>query len=202
MKTWLRRHMIYWVGSSHSSYHPATFVGLAPCESKHENVWFVTRPIDRSVTWLCGWVPFTLSHHSAKFDFHRPWESGDITPLICHVTTCLMCHVTCGWNSLILSHLPAKFGVHMSCESGHITLFICHVTTTSKFPPILSHFHAKFGVHRPYGTGNNDVCNIRSNSNSISNTNSNTEVYKWSYFILFDHVENKVNKITQLTNPC
>ena len=28
--------MICWVGSSHSSYHPAKFVGLAACESKGE----------------------------------------------------------------------------------------------------------------------------------------------------------------------
>ena len=34
-------------------------------------------------------------------------------------------------------------------------------------PLTLSDHPAKFGVHRPYGTGNNDVCNISSNSNSI-----------------------------------
>ena len=39
-------------------------------------------------------------------------------------------------------------------------------------PLILSHHPAKFGVHRPYGTGNNGVCNISSNSSS----NSNAEV--------------------------
>ena len=33
-------------------------------------------------------------------------------------------------------------------------------------PFILSHHSAKFGVHRPYGTRNNDVSNISSNSNA------------------------------------
>ena len=37
---------------------------------------------------------------------------------------------------------------------------------------ILSHHPAKFGVHRPYGTGNNGVCNNNSDSNSISNSNA------------------------------
>ena len=31
---------------------------------------------------------------------------------------------------------------------------------------MLSHHTAKFGIHMPYGTGNNDVCNISCNSNS------------------------------------
>ena len=93
--------------------------------------WFVTCPLDQSVTWLCGWCPFILSHHPAKFEIHRPWESWDITSLICHVTTRSMCHVTCGWGSLILSHHTTRFGVHRSCESGNITPLICHVTTWS-----------------------------------------------------------------------
>ena len=93
--------------------------------------WFATWPLDRSVTWLCGWGLLTLSHHSAKFGFHRPWERGDITSLICPVTTWSMWHVTCGWDSLILSHHPDRFGVHRPCESGNITSLICHVTTWS-----------------------------------------------------------------------
>ena len=36
-------------------------------------------------------------------------------------------------------------------------------------PLILNHHPAGFAVHRPNGTGNNDVCCISSNSNSISN---------------------------------
>ena len=60
---------------------------------------------------------------------------------------------------------------------------ICHVTTISKChvtlwegPLFLSDHPANFGVHKPYGTGNNGVCNISSGSNSISNSNSNAEV--------------------------
>ena len=49
--------------------------------------WFVTCPLDRCFTWLCGWGLFILIHHPAKFGVHRPCESGDITSLICHVTT-------------------------------------------------------------------------------------------------------------------
>ena len=33
-------------------------------------------------------------YHSAKFGVHRPFESGDITFLIGHVTTKSKCHVT------------------------------------------------------------------------------------------------------------
>ena len=86
----------------------------------------------------------------------------------------------CGGGSLILSHHPPKFGVHRPCEIGDITFFICHVTTNRRVtwlcgwgPFILSHHSAKFGVHRPYGTRNNDISNI------ISNSNSSAEVYKW-----------------------
>ena len=43
-------------------------------------------------------------------------------------------------------------------------------------PLILSHHPAKIGVHRPYGTVNNGICNISSNSSSTSNSNSNAQV--------------------------
>ena len=75
-----------------------------------------------------------------------------------------------------------NFGSHGPCECGDITFLIYHVTTWSMYHVtlwvvslILSHHPAKFGVHRPYGTGNNGLCYISSNSNS----NSNAEVYKW-----------------------
>ena len=159
MKMWLRCHVIRWVGSSHSSYHPAKVVGLGPCE-KVKYFWFVTWPLDPSVRWLCRWGPFTLRHHSGKFGFHRAWESGDLTSLICHVTTWLMCHVTCGWGSLILNHHSARLGVHRPCESGNITSLICHVTTCFMCHVtcgwgslIVSHYPAKFGVHRPCENG-------------------------------------------------
>ena len=57
-----------------------------------------------------------LSHHPAKFGAQRPCESEDITFFICHVTTCLMCHMTL-WMGFILSDHPAKFRVHRSYET-------------------------------------------------------------------------------------
>ena len=76
-----------------------------------------------------------------------------------------------------------KFVVHKSFESGDISFSIYLVTTISKChvtlwmgPLILSDHPAKFRVHRLYGTGNNGVCNISSNSSSISNSNPNAEV--------------------------
>ena len=35
-----------------------------------------------------------LSHELAKFKIHRPYESGDITFFICHVTAISKCQVT------------------------------------------------------------------------------------------------------------
>ena len=60
--------------------------------------WLVMWSPHQSVTWLFEWAPFILSHHPAKFGVRRPCESGDITSLIYHVTTCLMFHVICGWG--------------------------------------------------------------------------------------------------------
>ena len=77
---------------------------------KTKYIWFVTWPLDRSVTWLSGWGPLILSHYPTKFGIHRPWESGDITFLTCHVTTWLMCHVTCRWGSPHSSHLLLNLG--------------------------------------------------------------------------------------------
>ena len=91
---WSRYHMTYWLESSHSSYQPAKFVGLHFVKVKMKYFDFVTWPLDRCVTWLCGWGLFILSYHPVKFGIHRPCESGNITPLICQVTTELMCHVT------------------------------------------------------------------------------------------------------------
>ena len=86
VKTWLRCHMTCWVGSSHSSYNRAKFVGLASCESKGKIIFicYVTTWSIYYVTLSVG--PVTISHYSAKFGIHGAWESGDITPLICHVT--------------------------------------------------------------------------------------------------------------------
>ena len=43
---------------------------------------------------FCGWGSLILSYHSAKFGLHGPCESGDVTFVICHVTTKWKCHVT------------------------------------------------------------------------------------------------------------
>ena len=56
---------------------------------------------------------------------------------------------------------------------------------------ILNHHPARFGVHRPYGTGNNGVCSISSDSNSDSNaevpmprfTNGQCNV-RWTYWCI------------------
>ena len=56
--------------------------------------WFDTCVHNWSVTWLCGWGSLILSQHPVKFGVHRPCESGDITLLICHVTTISKCHMT------------------------------------------------------------------------------------------------------------
>ena len=78
----------------------------------------------------------------------------------------------CRCDFTILSHYPAKFG-----SVGLVKVEICFwfvtwprgwsVTWLCGWSPlILSHHPAKFGVHRPYGTGNNGICNISSNSNA------------------------------------
>ena len=82
-----RRHMTCWVGSSHSSHHPAKFVDLVPCDH------VTARLKCQSVTWLCGWGFLSLIHHPAKFGVHTSYESGNITLFICQVTTILKCRV-------------------------------------------------------------------------------------------------------------
>ena len=123
-------------GISHSySYNSAEFVGFAPCESK-EIIFLICHMTPWS-TWLCGWGPFILSHHPVKFGIHRPFESGDISSEICHVTRGRCVTWFFGWGPFILIHHPSKFGVHRPCESGIITFFICHVTRISKCHVIL-----------------------------------------------------------------
>ena len=68
--------------------------GLHLVKVKIKYFYFVTWPLDRFVTWLCGWSSLVLSHHPTRFGVHRPCESENITPLICHVTTWSMSHVT------------------------------------------------------------------------------------------------------------
>ena len=73
--------------------------------------------------WHCGWGFLILSHHPAKFGIYRPWKSGDITSLICHVTTWLMYRVTL-WVGFFLPNSPrCNVWVHRPCEKGIITFF-------------------------------------------------------------------------------
>ena len=120
---------------------------LRLAKMKIKYFWFVTWP-HQSATWLCGWVPLILSHHTDKFGVHRPcksvtWPRDQSVAWLCR----------CG--PFILSHNLAKFGGHGLCESGdtmlcicHMTWSMCHVTLWGGGFLILS---AKFGVHRLYG---------------------------------------------------
>ena len=133
--TWRRDQCVTWhVGWGFISLvtTPLSLWTLRFVKVKIKYYWFVTWWLDRSVTSLFGWSSIILSHHPAKFEIHRLWESGNITPLICQVTTCLMYHVIFGWGSVLQSHHPGRFGFHRPCESEDITSFICHVTTKSK----------------------------------------------------------------------
>ena len=91
------------------TWGPSSWISTVPSFGDHEPVnmeakhfWFFTRPRNRCVTWLCRWGFHVVSYHSAKFGVHRPCESGDITFLICHVTTISNCHVTFWVGSLHL----------------------------------------------------------------------------------------------------
>ena len=80
--------MMCWVGSSHSSRHPAKFLTL--CLVKGKTKYFdLSRDhtIEVSLDLMGGF------HHPTMFGVHRPCESGDVTFLICHVTTWLLCHI-------------------------------------------------------------------------------------------------------------
>ena len=82
------------VGSSHSSHHPAKFVGPVPCESEGK-IFLICHMTIQLKCQVTLWVDFLHPKSPpAKFGVHRPFECGDITFLIFHVTTQLMCHVT------------------------------------------------------------------------------------------------------------
>ena len=76
-------HVTLWVGSPHP--RPLGSIGLAKVEIKRFG--FFTWPRDWRLTWFCRWGFLILSYHPAKLGVHRPCESGNITFLICHVTT-------------------------------------------------------------------------------------------------------------------
>ena len=68
------------------------------------------------------------SYHPAKFGVHRPYESGDITSLIFHVTKISKCHVTLLVGFCHLK-LPAKLGVHR--PYGTENNVVCHINSNS-----------------------------------------------------------------------
>ena len=102
-------------------------MGLVNVEIKRS--WFVMWSRGRCVTWLCRWDAIILSHYPAKFGTHRPWESGNITFLICNVTAISKCHVTLKVGSLILNCHRAKIGVHRPYGTGNNG--ICNISSNS-----------------------------------------------------------------------
>ena len=66
--------MTCWVGSFHSSYHSAKFVGLAHCESK-DQIFLICRVTTRLICYVTLWVEslHPSSHHpsSAKFGLEK-----------------------------------------------------------------------------------------------------------------------------------
>ena len=114
---------------------------------------FVTWPRGRCVTWICRWGPLILSHHPAKFGVHRPYENGNITFFICHVTAILKSHVTlCVYwevtNPLCLGSIGlVKVGIQrfwfVTWPHGRCVTWRCRWG-----PLILTHHFGKFGVHR------------------------------------------------------
>ena len=146
--TQLKCHVTFWVGPLHpelAPYHVLRAMGLVNVETKR--FWFVTWPWEWCVTWLCGWGSLILSYDSIKFGAHRPCERGDITILICHMTT--ISKWPCGWGPLVLSHQPAKFGVHrpwrysiFDLSRGHVcVMWLCRWGLL-----VLCHHTAKFEV--------------------------------------------------------
>ena len=145
--------------------------------------WFVTWSRDRYLAWLCGGCLFILSQQSAKFGIHRPCESGGIIPLMCHLVTWFVCRVAL-WVGFPHPKWPCckVWGPYALWKWNYNVFYLSRdrdIEVSRDFPLNLSYHSAKFGVHRPYGTGNNGVCNI--GSNSISSSSSNAEVYKWRF---------------------
>ena len=81
---------------------------------------FITWLLVRCVTWLCGWGPLILIHHTAKFGVHKSCESGDTgfyLPPDHNIEVSR--DFVGGWGPLILSDRPAKFGVHRPYGTGN-----------------------------------------------------------------------------------
>ena len=91
LDTWPRDRCVTWLckwGPLILSHYP----GLVKVEI--HRFLFVMGPWYWNFTSICGWGHLILSHHYGKSGGHRPSESGDITFLICHMTTRSICHVT------------------------------------------------------------------------------------------------------------
>ena len=126
----LKCHVTFWVWSPHRQlvpYQGLGAIGLVNVEIKR--FWFVTRPCDQCVTWLCGWSSLILSHHPAQFGVHRPCESGDTMFFTCRITTILMFHVTLWLGSTHISHHPAKSAVHRPYATGNNG--VCNISSNS-----------------------------------------------------------------------
>ena len=88
MVTWSKNLATFWVVTPHTSYWV--------CSDKHRGskdirnsfvTWthVTTWSKEYVALWLDIWL-LIISHHSAKFDSGRSWESKFITLFICHVT--------------------------------------------------------------------------------------------------------------------
>ena len=91
----------------------------------------LTWPHNQRDLWLRKWEPFNLSYQYAKFGDYKSCGSGDITILLCQVTsrehrTKEPSHLV-NKKLLILSQHPTRLGGCRSCESSDITLWICLV---------------------------------------------------------------------------
>ena len=95
--TWQHSWSVTWLfgwGPFILSEHPTKFCGPWSLWMWRPNFFDLSRDHmnDVSRDFRLGFL--ILSCHSAKFGVHKPCESGDITFLICHVTTISKCHVT------------------------------------------------------------------------------------------------------------
>ena len=95
MTTQLKCHLTFSMGLSHPESATYQVFGgsgaFVNVETKH--FWFVKWSSEWCVPWLRRWGFLIVTYHSAKFGVHRPSESGDITFLICHVSTIVKCHM-------------------------------------------------------------------------------------------------------------
>ena len=149
-------HMTCWVGSSHSSNHPACLWTFCLVKVKTKYFWFATWPHIWIVTWLCVWVsliliwgPYTIwewrynvfylsSDHDVKVlrDIVGGVASSQYTTLLSLGSIGL---VKVKIQRFWFATRPRGRCVTWFCRSG---------------PLILSYHPAKCGVHRSCESGN------------------------------------------------